>query len=355
MFVHPRQFGVALFIAALSAPAYAGSITPVMLEAYTGTVAGTNTCGGGGEPDAMYNFFGGVGFGLGRVNGQDTGIGACGMAGSISDMTSATGPLSSSSSLNNAGFVGSVATTTYTGAAAATADYGTISASASGILTGEPPAAGVSESVAFGLVSDSLNISGTGSGYIALDYTMSGSLSVFAPALVAGGGTQEVEVQVGTAYDTVFYGQSSDGSTALEGDPEASPLTGCSSTTSSFTCTNATFGTRLIPITFGTATAYNFGLIVSAWPENSTTVDPDITLTGIQVYDSNQQSIADFSITSGSGTTYGADGLESGTPEPGTWLLAGCALIGIGVARRRMSRDSTNGGSPALQRQPEVA
>ena len=48
-------------------------------------------------------------------------------------------------------------------------------------------------------------------------------------------------------------------------------------------------------------------------------------MTDIQVFDANMDPVAGFSISSGSGTSYGADGI---VPEPSSLLTA---LVGMGT------------------------
>jgi hypothetical protein len=54
-------------------------------------------------------------------------------------------------------------------------------------------------------------------------------------------------------------------------------------------------------------------------------------------YDANGNPLPDFTIVSGSGALYGANGIES---EPGTFLLLGVGFVGLGVANRRIGRST---------------
>src|ERR1700691_5092902 len=76
--------------------------------------------------------------------------------------------------------------------------------------------------------------------------------------------------------------------------------------------------------------------------DRASRVDPSagMTLSGIELFDANGNPITDFSLTSGSGAVYGADGLVrepiSSTPEPAmAWLLSSGFLLVIVVARIR--------------------
>ena len=60
-------------------------------------------------------------------------------------------------------------------------------------------------------------------------------------------------------------------------------------------------------------------------------------LTGIELFDAAGNPIPDFSIDSGSGTVYDANGvhLTSAAPEPATPAVFGLGLAGLGFTRRR--------------------
>lgn len=116
---------------------------------------------------------------------------------------------------------------------------------------------------------------------------------------------------------------------------------GCTTDTNSFSCTNATISTITLPVTFGTVMPINLGAIIAAQPGAGVSVDPDLTLTGIQIYNADQQPISDFTITSGSGAVYGPNGIESepaNAPEPGTFLLLGLGFVGLGWVKAGRSQ-----------------
>ena len=190
--MHFKTLGVALLISAgaFIVPAHAAS-----LEAFSGVVAGLNTCDGGGPPAGMYAFFGDLGFGIGSTAGGSNGISDCGLAGGISDVFQNVGTAHSNVvPLVNAGFGSYPAT--YSGTAAASATYGTVGASITGAMSGPVNANGVAESAAYGIASDTWNIGGgSGTGYAMLSFQLGAEGSLTTP--VSGGLQSEVEVQLG--------------------------------------------------------------------------------------------------------------------------------------------------------------
>jgi hypothetical protein len=331
---HPRCGWIIL--AAMLAGA-AAQANPIQLQAYTGVVGGSNECPGGGPPAAASFFSTSPTFGLGAGG---NGISSCGLAGSINNVINpGILPANSQTNLNNAGYVGG-GSTTYSGAAAANANFGAISAGASGVLTGAEPANGVAESIAFGIVDDQIDIAGSGAGYVTFQFTLNGGLSQSANDLASG--AVEAEVQLGSASDRAFYGEISENSAGVFSTTGAS-IPGCVTGTDNFQCTNALVSTAMLPIEFGTVTAFDLGLMVSTDLLNgASSVDPSpgMSLTGIEVFNAAGTQISDFSITSGSGAVYGASGLVSepvsATPEPSLpWLVAIALSLMCVVARLR--------------------
>lgn len=330
-----NRFGFALLILCVfAAPVYAS-----MLEAYSGAIAGNNTCPqGGGPPAGMNAFFGALTFGIGACG---NGISDSGFQGSTSDVFQATGTASSSTSLTNASFDGGF--DSFSGSGSAAAQYGLVTAGASGTVTGIS-GSGTAESVGYAIATDTMNFSpnGTGNGttgYVVLHYTINGSLTMNPPDF--GEDAMVVAVQLGSlGPQRIFYSVASEGAPSLEGEGGSS-VPGCTSggsypSVAAFvSCTNGQIQTSMLPVTFNTPTTVGLGLFVGATPfADGTTIDPGTLLTGITLYNANSQVISDFTITSGSGTQYGADGLES-SPEPATLLLAAGALTALAWARRR--------------------
>jgi hypothetical protein len=316
------------------------------LQVYAGVVAGTNTCSSGGAtPVAITSFFGSdtAAFGL-PLTGN--GISSCGLSGQINNLTLSAGPLNTAYNLNNAGYVTGAS---FSGSAAGFANYGVVGVSASGTLSGAAGGTGLAESVAFGIASDTLNIPGMGSGFIAFDFTYTGSMTIGNPSN-GGTGVSQVEVQLGNTSQEILRAGLSGTSVGVEGEEFVpglgetafgQPVPGCVIGSGTYTCTNATFQSSELPFDSAMMPTFAFGLITSLQANESQTITsdpPNVTLTGIQVYDANGNPISDFTIQSGSGAVYGADGIESepaNAPEPSTFLMAGLALVTAGAVRRR--------------------
>jgi hypothetical protein len=286
----------------------------------------------------MGAFFGGLTFG---ISGTGNGISDCNLAGSVSDIIQSTGIASSASTLSSATYNGGL--TTFSGTGTGTAQYGAVGAGASGTLTGTA-AGGTAESVGYGIASDTMSFNpGAGAGttgYAVLQYSISGSLTMNSPT--SGDAAAEVAVQVGTyGPQDIFYSVYNSGlGLAVEGYG-GSTVSGCIAGTSSFTCINGVIATSMMPVTFNTPTDVTFGFYAGV--DGGGVIDPDISLTGITLYTAGQQEISNFTITSDSGTQYGADGVES-SPEPTTLLLAAGALSAFAWARRGRKDGIANAG-----------
>jgi hypothetical protein len=314
----------------------AAQADPIQLQAYTGVVGGSNECPGGGPP-AVTHFFSTLGtFGLGSGG---NGISDCGLAGSVKNMVNiGTTPATSQTNLNNAGYLGA-ANGTYSGAASASANFGSLRVSADGALTGPEPANGVAESIGLAIADDTINIP-AGTGFMELQYTFNGGLSQSANDVASG--DIAVQVQVGSVTQEIFYGLISEGAAGAFG-PNGVGVPGCVTGTDNFECTNALISTTMLPVTPGMGVTFDLGLMVSTdllGGPSSVDPSPGMSLTGIELFDANGNPISTFSITSGSGAVYGANGLVSepvsSVPEPAmAWVLASGLLLVIIVARIR--------------------
>jgi hypothetical protein len=320
---------------------------PIQLQAYTGAVGGSNECPGGGPP-VVTHFFSTLGtFGLGAGG---NGISDCGLAGSVKNVVNVgvgASPAISGTNLLAAGYQGS-GFGTYSGGGNANANFGSLSVSADGTLTGPEPANGVAESIGLAIADDTIHIP-AGTGFMELQYILNGGLSQSANDLASG--DIAAQVQIGSVTQQIFYGLISEGAAGAFG-PNGSSAPGCVVGTGSFQCTNALISTTMLPVIPGMGVTFDVGLMVSTDLLNgASSVDPSpgLSLSGIELFDANGNPISNFSITSGSGAVYGANGLvgepTSATPEPAMyWLLASGLLLVIVVARMRQ-RQSPKAGA----------
>jgi hypothetical protein len=319
--------------------AFAGSVS---LEAFSGVVAGTNTCQTGGQP-AAWSFFGtSLGFDIG---GTGNGISDCNLQGGISDVITAGVPATSSQSLNNVTPYGGpfFSGVTYSGSSSASANFGIISVGAYGSLSAYNGAStNEAEAGAFGLATDALTFIPTGNnsgsnGFAQLQFTINGTFTGTASAF--GGLEANIKLPLVNGGNPAKVFSGTTGGISV---PSSIPA-GCVQPPTQavgFTCTNAVFSTQLLSVDFNTPSPYELGLEVVADLGNgpANVEDPTtLELTGIKLYTSSYQPIDDFTITSSSGAAYGAHGLESepaDAPEPATWLGASTALIAAGFLRR---------------------
>jgi hypothetical protein len=316
---------------------------PIQLQAYTGAVGGSNECPGGGPP-AVTHFFTTLGtFGLGAGG---NGISDCGLAGNVNNVVNVgTTPAISQTVLNNAKYLGS-AYGTYSGAANANANFGSLTVSADGAITGPQPANGYAESIGLAIADDTINIP-VGTAFMEFQYTLNGGLSQSANDLSAG--SMEAQVQIGSVTQEIFYGLISGAAAGAFGANGVS-VPGCVVGTDNYECTNALISTTMLPVTPGMGVTFDTGLMVSTDVGNgASSVDPSpgMTLSGIELFDANGNPISNFSLTSGSGADYGANGLlgepTSATPEPAMlWVLASGLILLIVVARIRRRRSSAS-------------
>jgi hypothetical protein len=324
----------------------AAQADPIQLQAYTGAVGGSNECPGGGPP-AVTHFFSTLGtFGLGAGG---NGITSCGLTGSVSNIIHVgvgAPPAISATNLPAAGYLGS-AYGIYSGSGYANSNFGSLTVSADGSLTGPEPANGVAESIGLAIADDTINIP-VGTGFMKLQYTFNGGLSQSANDLASG--SIEAQVQVGSVTQQIFYGIISEAAAGAFG-ANGVGVPGCVTGTDNFECTNAVISTTMLPVTPGMGVAFDVGLMLSTDLLNgASSVDPSpgMTLSGIELFDANGNPISNFSLTSGSGALYGANGLlgepTSATPEPAMWwVLAAGFLLVIVVPRIRQRRSSKLG------------
>jgi hypothetical protein len=305
----------------------------------------------------MNNYFGALTFGLPAGFPVGAPATVCGLTGIVNSTIQSAGTATSGSATPVAGITFDGGYDTYYGSGTASAQYGIVSAGVTTTVDGIS-GSGTAETVGYAIASDTLDFTcptcvAGATGSVVLHFTMSGSLTMDYPNF--GEAAAEVVGQVGTALQPIFYYVNSEGGGSVEANGSPNVSTACSSVTSltgsgslansGFSCTNVALQTVMLPVTYGAMTTIGVGLYVGADPfGEGTTIDPGGALSGITLYDSFGHEISNFSITSGSGAVYGANGIESqpassSVPEPSSVILLPIMLLGVAfLARKRMAQ-----------------
>jgi len=247
------------------------------------------------------------------------------------------GPLSASSTMS-AGGMGPNGTSTYNGGSQSYAAYGQLGVSANGTFNGLTDSQATAGSEAFATFMDSFTIAGVSgqTGYFVPTFTVDGSWNKTGSAAVQF----EMDYQINNNAPLMLY--------RIQGDTTAGPSLWYNGYVSSLpgltvgaTSVSGSTDVSISPIAFQFNQSFDLtmALFAGVLPYSNGAGTSDFLntakLTGITVYDSLGQPLTTFSITSGSGTTYTANGV-SAVPVPAAAWLFGSGLLGlIGVARRR--------------------
>ena len=259
------------------------------------------------------------------------GLAPCGIAGSYRTTTAATaGPISDTLSLNTSfNTISDPPGNTFVGSASANAQSGSVGAEAHGTFTGPFNGLIVEGTTSYGIFNESLtasspNVTLNSPGTVRLTFTVNGNLS--------GRGTDvefNYSLDSGPSIILMRAQQGSPGSVPFAITGTGAPLTGFTAAIDSFSGSGA-IDTFDMPFTWGSAFDLKFGVLAVAQPA-ANTADVDFfstaTLTGIQLF-SNGQPVTNFTLVSGSGTPYDANGVHP-VPEPSisASLAVGLAVI----------------------------
>lgn len=289
------------------------------------------------------------------------GLAASGIAGGYRVQTSASAlSLSDATAISGNGRSG-FGNWNYSGSAATYASYGSLGAEAHAVHTGNSDNATVNNADAYAVVSDTINPSSPGvtvgsNGRMRLAVTVDGSLTV--------GGKGTAGMLLRYDYGTPSPGYPALGRSLLETFVDiygnGYQIYGVHSSFGSFVTppgvaytfgpndasglpTYATFGGKTtvyadIPVTFGLSADFRLGMLAWAGVGNgSGMLDSGwrhtATITGIELFDNAGKPLPDFTLTSGSGTLYTVNGVQTVVPEPSA--LALFALASACLARRR--------------------
>ena len=270
------------------------------------------------------------------------GIGSCGYTGGYRIATKASGTLSDNYSvapviLGLPGHSGA-----FNGTANATAQYGSLGASAhaeiAGGIPGSPQA--LFETLGVARFSDTLTassplVAAATNGYVVYQFTVDGTLAALGPGAPFHFGAARAELEF-QHQDGPWYAPFSAlqyrGSTGLVNN--GAPPAGWTTSTGLLTGSGTVYSQQM-PINWGQAWDINVALFAWAYGTADATFLTTAKLTGLELFDANHNAITDFSLASTSGTDYlGALGV---VPEPAAALLmpAGLALLGALALKRR--------------------
>lgn len=359
--VSPRGLCRAALLASALAVAPHAMAAPY-LETFVMTAAGQSNFGTYSAPEPVYQgFFGGgnvLGFSIpATAFSNPANLAAAGIAGDWRLQSAATGVLNDSMSVNTSFNAGS---NTYIGSASTKAQFGQVGVQATGALTGASGIGMVDGSEAYAMVRESMtffsptitnNPNNFNLGYAQYHFTIDGNLSSLGktgPATIdalykqgAGPTYGLVRMQADAASGTYIAGISA----PYVGNASAYGFTASLAPGAVSLGGVGTFSTFLEPFEIGTAVDFSFGLFAYVIPGPDSAADATFIstarLTGIDIYDAFGKKVTDFTITSGSGTLYDANGahsiVPSPVPEPSTAMLTllGCALLAASQRLRR--------------------
>lgn len=263
------------------------------------------------------------------------GIAPCAYFGGTSNLSSAAAPLSTSQSV--AGVL--LSDGTYDGSASSHANYGILGAAANGTFTASLSSTVLDNAMGAGFFTDTLalsspNVVNSGNGFIRYEFTVHGSLTT-------GSGPNREAALLFLSYNNGGIDHFFQAASTSNGGPASDSINGSSTAPAGYTFTanglsgSAAFDSGLYPLVFGSPESVEVGLLAEVIGSGSASFSTTAELTGIFVYDANGDPITDFTVSSESGTQYGASGVISSAPEPGTFLLLGTALLAVAWQRRR--------------------
>ena len=317
------------------------------LEAFADIVAGSgesfsNNCGSVG-PTPQLSFF--------TFKPQlikPGGFVTCGYAQSsllTNTQNGGVGPLTNSNSLSGVPLGGPLGPPggVFDGTANSTASYGSLGATAHANVnsaTGLPNnGAAMFETVGAATFSDLITatspiVASLSAGFVRYKFAVNGvmsALGVQAPFFF-GDTYMVLDVQQdGGTVNEVTNAHTTRGSNGLIRNqaPPAGWTAGVGSLTG-----GSTFFSLFLPMTWGVQWNVKVGLL--AWAYGTADANFVAKITGVELYDANQNAVTTFALNAASGVTYPNLGGTNPvtTPEPSTLLLGAIGLIALGVARR---------------------
>jgi len=317
------------------------------LETFVLAVGGRSTDSIAGPPSQVSDFFGSRG-----VLIPDDLV-ADGLVGDFR-FQSGGSPLTDSLSVVTPNFVTLFSgSNTFTGNASSNANYGKVGAEAHGTYTGWSDGLTRTGSEGFATFRDGMTpfsptVPVGSHGFTNLHFTIDGS------ANVVGTGASGIVVRfqqnngpIDTMLDALVNGSSNPNTFY----PYDGPGRAGFAITPFSVSGSGVFETGLLPVTFGTAFDFKLGLLSWLVPGKDVSIDVNFSssalLTGIDVFDAVGNPVVDFSIESGSGTQYDANGVH--IPEPSSLILcltAALSLIGMSRFSKRATASSRRSKLP---------
>lgn len=331
-----------IVILALSFAATVASASSANVQAYAYSQGGESSCSTWGPTAHMVNDYPGGQSGKFYL-GQPTGPGLCNVQQSMDFSSGAAAPVTATSSVNASG-IGPNGAGTYIGNSAASGAYGKLGVGAHGTYNGLIDTFATLGSESFATFTESFLILSPGA---------NGQSGIFTPTFTVGGSWGvsgrtaaqfEMDYQVGNQPNLILY--------RIQGDQGQQPSIYYNGYVASLPglTVGPTSVSGTTPISFSVPFIYSqaFNMTISLYssviPSSNgggvSSGDVDFahtaTLTGIDVQQ-NGQSVP-FTIQSGSGTVYTANGVQSAVPEPSTLVLlfAGLGAICASAARRAL-------------------
>lgn len=320
------KIGISTIVAATIA-AFSSNASAVIVETYTQVVGGQSACSTFVIAPPVLSRFGAFGSGL-----PQGGLAACGVAGGFNLVTAPGGALNDTTSLGPTFITSGFGSGTFQGSASAKAKYGIIGAQGIASFTGATDSNTMIGADAYGRFSEALSFDPDAThpfgsvGFTQLQITIDGALtftSLGAPS--SGQGRIDLSYVQGSGpiFDIFSANAGAGGTYAASATSDVSGFVttivpGVSESVSG----NATVNTFLLPFLYGTPFDFDLGLLVAAGPRTQSEVDASFLatafLSGISVFDQSGAHVNNFSITSGSGTFYDANGVHLTASEPGS-------------------------------------
>lgn len=374
--IHCKAAAITLFALLTITPTLSVRAAGPSLETFVRATNGESNFQTYRAPDSVYFNFGGFG-GAVPFNAHDdpTILASDNISGTYRVAGSTgVGPLTDALSTSGTG-ISNFGPWNYSGSTSVTAQYGQLKSQSQGVHIGNADNATLNTAESYGIFYETFKPTSAGvtngtSGTMKIAVTIDGSLSV------VGKGTAGLLLRFGTGNSpsllnpptylletfATIYGNgyqiagpnSSYGSNTTPPGMayNIGPLDALGAPSSiTFGGTSTVFAT--IPIVFGSVANYEMGMMTFADQGNGSgnlksLFGNTATISGIQLFDNAGNQVNTFSIASGSGTFYDANGVRLGgaaaAPEPATLLLFALGLSAGGAGRCVLRQRRQKGG-----------